>query len=334
MECRTLARSEYGVSDAFVTAAPGGTLFHTTAWLEPLGLPYRIYACTSGGNITAVMPVVEQRRLGMTCAVQPLLTPYLGIVTNDAGLRPVTRVSQWKEIATTFARALQQDYAAADVNLTPHWPDVHGFMWSGYSTHVRYTYTIDLGALDRAWEEMDAKRRNDIRRAQKDGVIIEESSDFTGVMRNVIRTFDRQDMQPRFGAVAERVHAALAARGRCSGWLARSAGTEEPVAAVYLVWDERRAYYLLGGYDGDHAHGGAHALAIWTAIQAMAARGLEQFDFEGSDVPQIERYFRKFGGRLTPYYRVRWESPRMRMASAIKATVAPPARVLRRVFRR
>lgn len=32
--------------------------------------------------------------------------------------------------------------------------------------------------------------------------------------------------------------------------------------------------------------------------------GLKYFDFERSMIPQIERYFRGFGGQLTPYYRI------------------------------
>nr|HPR68216.1 methicillin resistance protein [Kiritimatiellia bacterium] len=45
-------------------------------------------------------------------------------------------------------------------------------------------------------------------------------------------------------------------------------------------------------------------LAVWEAIRHAKEAGLETFDFEGSVIPPIERFFRGFGGRLTPYYTV------------------------------
>ena len=43
---------------------------------------------------------------------------------------------------------------------------------------------------------------------------------------------------------------------------------------------------------------------MWEAIKFAKKLGIKYFDFEGSMVPQIERYFRGFGGKLTPYYRI------------------------------
>jgi hypothetical protein len=332
MDCHRIGEDRYQAYDDFVEAQRGGSLFHTTPWLRSLDQPFVLYVCENGSSMVAVVPVVEQRRFGRTIVAQPLLTPYLGVVAADSGLKAVSRISLWNDIASSVAETLRRDYPAVEINLSPHWPDVHGFIWGGYRTAVRYTYTVDLARLDDLWTDMDAKRRNDIRRATKDGVVVEELADFAAVRRAVLQTFTRQGMQPAFLDVAERAHAMLRERDRCSAWLARRPESDEVVAAVYLVWDKRRAYYLLGGYDASEGHGGAHALAIWTAIQAMSARGLQEFDFEGSDVPQIERYFRKFGGRLTPYYTVTWESPVIRAATTLERASALPGRAWRKLF--
>jgi len=77
-----------------------------------------------------------------------------------------------------------------------------------------------------------------------------------------------------------------------------------PLSAALCVYDKNTAYYLLGGYDYENKHHGAGALVIWESIKYAKSIGLKEFDFEGSMVPQIERYFRGFGGRLTPYFRV------------------------------
>ena len=48
----------------------------------------------------------------------------------------------------------------------------------------------------------------------------------------------------------------------------------------------------------------AAPMAMFACIRQARELGLEVFDFEGSMIPGIERYFRSFGGTLTPLYRV------------------------------
>ena len=68
--------------------------------------------------------------------------------------------------------------------------------------------------------------------------------------------------------------------------------------------DSQTAYYLLGGYQAEERHHGAGALAVFEAIQHCREIGLKTFDFEGSVIPAIEKYFRGFGGQLKPYFSV------------------------------
>ena len=47
----------------------------------------------------------------------------------------------------------------------------------------------------------------------------------------------------------------------------------------------------------------AMSALLWEAIlYSKNELKAQVFDFEGSMIPSIERYFRKFGGELTPYY--------------------------------
>jgi len=49
---------------------------------------------------------------------------------------------------------------------------------------------------------------------------------------------------------------------------------------------------------------------MWEAIKFTKNNlSLNEFDFEGSMVPQIEQFFRKFGGHLIPCYTTVWCKP-------------------------
>lgn len=107
----------------------------------------------------------------------------------------------------------------------------------------------------------------------------------------------------------ERFDAALRRAGRSLAVLACSREGES-IGAVWIAWDEKRAYYLIGGYEHSAKSNKAVSLALWRAIEFTSKKlGLPEFDFEGSAIPAVEQFFRKFGGTLTPHYTVRYSQP-------------------------
>jgi len=74
-------------------------------------------------------------------------------------------------------------------------------------------------------------------------------------------------------------------------------------ASLYCVWDDRRAWYLGGGGDPGLRSSGAGSLLMWELIKE-SAKHVGCFDFEGSMLPGVERYFRNFGGRRETYFEV------------------------------
>ena len=65
-------------------------------------------------------------------------------------------------------------------------------------------------------------------------------------------------------------------------------------AAAFIVWQESSAWYLAGGGDPALRKSGAHSLILWEAIRYVS-QYTDTFDFEGSMIPGVERFFREFG---------------------------------------
>lgn len=74
-------------------------------------------------------------------------------------------------------------------------------------------------------------------------------------------------------------------------------------AAVYIVWDNDSAYYLMGGGDPALRNSGATSLCLWEAIQ-FASTVSKKFDLEGSMLEPVERFFRGFGTVQKPYFKI------------------------------
>ena len=322
-EIRPLKESEFPRWDAFVEESPGGTLFHNTFWLKASGRKFVIYGYFKGGELFAGIPLAYETMLGLKIVNQPPLTPYLGVVFKKRDSKYVNRISEEKAINSEIARRLRKDFGSGILHFTPGAKDLQPFIWEGFSPGIRYTYINNLtDGLEGLWQSMNDKRRNDIRKAEADGIEVIATDDFEKVYSLVEKTFSRQEKAVAFKSAAFRYDMALKERKQCRGFLAGNKDGEA-VAVVYIVWDSKRSYYLLGGYDPERSHHGASALAMWQAIKFTREElGLGEFDFEGSMVPRIEQFFRKFGGVLTPYYTVSWAKPFLKVVPKFVRNVA------------
>ena len=80
----------------------------------------------------------------------------------------------------------------------------------------------------------------------------------------------------------------------------------------------------MGGGDPALRTSGASSLCLWQAIKLAGEMG-KSFDFEGSMIEPIERLFRAFGARQTPYMRVSRSPNRLlRVGLALKSAMARP----------
>ncbi|MCH8290364.1 GNAT family N-acetyltransferase [Candidatus Poribacteria bacterium] len=257
---------------------------------------------------------MTDQRTGRKQAGHPPLTPYLGILFQKSDAKYVSRLSAEKEIAKQIARRIKDDFEAIDFNFAPSVIDLQPFIWEEFTSRVKYTYLLDISNLDAVWEGMDSKKRNDIIRAAKDGVVIEVNCDFNDMFALVEKTFDRQNEKVTFKSAALQYNKVLLEKGLCNSIIAKDRDGN-PIASIYIVWDKKRSYLLLAGYDPVNTHRGASACAIWHAIKFTKEElGLNQYDFEGSMLEPVEQFYRKFGGTLTPYYSVSWIAPSVKLA--------------------
>jgi hypothetical protein len=303
---RLVREDEWGTWNEFVKASPQGTMFHTTRWLSTSGLPFHIYGCFKDDVLVGgmVVEVLDRRTAGHSHHC-----PYLGVVLPPPFPKYLTTLTYHKNITIALANHVKGRFQMINCRMGPEMPDVQPFIWARYSTSVRYTYRIDTRDLDQAWRNMEDKRRNDIRKAERDGITVDPAGTMDEVLSLAEITFERQGEEAGFKDLAARREKALRPENQCRCFVARNkAGS--PVAGVFLVWDDKAAYYLVGGYDTDRAHRGAGALAIWEAVRYTGTNlGLQRFDFTGSTIRPIERFFRDFGGILTPTYVVDFQHP-------------------------
>lgn len=304
---KPLKEDDYEEWNKFVDESPHGTLFHTADWLRASGKNFEIYQCFKGQERVGGTPVVYSQVAGIRVIYNPPLTPYGGPIFGVDKGKYVSKVSTRKKVSQALIDKLEEDFGCViDWRLSPSIVDLQPFIWSGFSSDVKYTYILTIEDLDEVWQNMDRGRRKDIRQAEEDNIQIEVSDEFEEIFSLVEKTLTRQEESIEFREFAFGFNKLLESQGQCKTFLARN-DAGDPIAGVYIVWDDNRAYQLLSGFDPEKSHRGANPLAIWEAIKFTREElGLSGYDFEGSMIPGVEQYFRTFGGRLTPYYSVSW----------------------------
>lgn len=292
-------------ADAYADLAhEQGSVFHSPEWTDLYGDRLtRFGVFDKGGELVAGFHLAQRRVLGTHLARNPAFCPQCGPFWRIRARNPVAVLDTQREILTAMAGFLDSGpYAAVSFSLNREVQDTLPFVWRHFKVVPRYTYVLDLAAtLEEIARNMSPTRRNDISKAARDGVVVQPTHDPEIVGDLVRGTFARKDLRSDQG-VLDAILRRFARAENSFTFTAYADGVA--IATAFIVHDRRTAYYLLGGYRSERKHHGAGALALMKAIEHAKSIGLTAFDFEGSMIPAIEKYFRGFGGRLTPYFTV------------------------------
>jgi Acetyltransferase (GNAT) domain len=255
-----------------------------------------------GGETVARLPYVMRRRGTLRVLTQPPWTQTLGPwVAKEPGAKAAKAVGDELELLAALeatlprAHAFRQSFSPTMLNALP-------FFWAGYRLEIRYTYRLEgLASESALWDGLSGNIRREIRKART-RLEIREDLGIDRFHETWAKTFERQGLRvPEIGQLA-RLEAACASRD-ARAMLFATDEADRVHAVAYVVWDRHAAYYLLGGGDPELRTSGASSLLMWEAI-TRARRQTEVFDFEGSMLKPVERFFRAFGGRQTPYLHV------------------------------
>lgn len=302
MKIRAVLPNE--LSDYGKLAQTYGTLFNRLDWLEILPDNFQILGFfDSSGKLVGGASIYEERRWGLKVIRRAPFTPTCGPFVAVQAKNPVAVIEERRKALNCLIDYLEHQAPAICI-LPLDWRinDVLPFFWRGYKVIPNYTYVIDLtNSVEKIRTGMSPNRRNDLTKAVKDGLTVSQLTDLGIVKDFVLQTFKRQK---KF-VDRTTLEAILFRYSKPSNSYAFCTYQDNiPVAVCFILHDRETAYYILGGYGEEARHHGAGPLALFEAIQHAKKIGLKQFDFEGSVIKDIERYFRGFGGALTPYYTV------------------------------
>ena len=279
------------------------SIFEQPWWLEAVAPgQWGAAEIEKEGKLIARLPYVRQKRFGQKILGMPDYTQTLGYWIEDTGAKNAKKYSRNKDLISELIDKLPKGYGA-DLALDHSCDYLFPFKWKGYTLQMAYSYRIEnISDPETIWSGLADNIRREIKKAQKT-VTVEDDHSIEDLILMQGKTFERQGRNSHNNDdLIRRIDKALSDHD--ARRLLCAVDNEHRIhAAAYFVFDDQCCYYLMGGGDPELRTSGASSLLMWEGIK-FASTVSKSFDFEGSMIEPIERFFRAFGGTPTPYWRV------------------------------
>ena len=279
------------------------SIFEQPWWLDAVAPgQWDVVEIAKDGKTIARLPYIKTKRMGFRLVGMPKYTQTLGYWIDETGAKNARKFARRKDLITELIEKLPKRYCV-DIMLDHTCDYLFPFKWNGFNIQMVYSYRIeDIHDTDLLWKGLGENIRTDIKKAQKI-VTIEDNHPIDDLILMQKKAFERQGRNFNDDAeLLSRLDKTLLEHNARK--LLCAVDEENRIhAAAYFVYDTDCCYYLIGGGDPELRNSGAASLLLWEGIK-FAATVSNSFDFEGSMIEPIERFFRAFGGIPTPYWRV------------------------------
>lgn len=243
------------------------------------------------GNETyvSVFPLTYRRKFGISYLYQPFFTQQLGIFTTEK----ITL-----ELINNFLDAIPLKFMFAEINLnTLNKPDVQ--KWHAVDNT---NYELDLiESFDPIYKRFSTNIKRNVSKAEEKEIRVSDTVNPEEIVRlfrenrgaTLLKLKDN-DYRRLLQLVYHGIHKQMAF---CYG---AYTSTNTLCAGMIIIISHHKATFLFSATNADARDSGAMAMLISQFIYSAAGNHLT-LDFEGSNDPQLARFYRSFGAQKTVY---------------------------------
>lgn len=270
--------------DKLVEDSEQGTIFCQTKWLDLYERIYKLYGYLNNESLLGGVSGFPFESWFHN-EQQPLL-PFQGILVAPVNSpKYTTLMSRHQEVGIALRDFFSEEYQYATIRNHYTFSDIRPFLREDWEPQIHYTYVLDTTDRKTMWDNLEKQTRYEI--TSQSGVMRQWSLGHFDKLYE--ETFKRKGMgRPLSTEFLKRLYNAFDCR---------IVGTSNAMA--YVVWDSKRAYYILGASDGTGS-----ASAVWAMLDGVSCMGIKEIDFVGANDEDVGRFKKGFGGILRPYYSV------------------------------
>ncbi len=264
-------------------------LFHQPFWWDAVVDEWNVEKLKTE-NAIAYLPYASYKKWGFSFSRNPYLTPYSGLLFADSNYTP-----EIKQALFTQAQRFLQQFDISQYDLLPK------HAGAIQSDKKKTTYLLHTG---KTFDEIKANFKSSLKRQLKkaeSNLSIKEDDSFKNLYSIYLNSLSRQksaEIVPK--KTVEQVWTLCKTKGLGKIFIAQDEHSNTH-AAIWYVKDSNCGYYLLGGSATEYLGSGAMGFLLEHCIKQAIQEDKQYFDFEGSEVPGVARFFAGFGGTKIDY---------------------------------
>ncbi len=279
------------------------TVFEQPWWLDVVAKgEWAVATIEENDKVIARWPYVLKKNLFFSQIKMPKLTQTLGIWIKPNKGKANEDLSFQKDIIEKLLAKIPSTSSFL-ITLDSGFKYFLPLSWKGFTIKPMITYKItDLTNLDDIYSNFNKTAKKNIN-SSKNKVTIKEETDIQVLVDMLDKTFK---LQKRKSPIDPKLISEIdkACKKHNAGKFLTAIDNQGNIhACSYFIYDQNTFYYLLSASNPEYRTSGAQSLILWEAIK-FAAGVSKEFDFEGSMIEGIEKFFRQFGARPVVYYQI------------------------------
>lgn len=302
-----LTSTHYALWDTFVDNSPQSTIYGKSWYLAALQCPFQILVILANQQILAGLVLTKD---GRNHFANPYLGKYLGIYYANFKGTAYNQETKRRKLTDLLLAEITK-LPTFNYFFHPQFATYFPFYINNFESRPRYSYWINLKdqSLVEITAKFHSKLRSEIKLAEQQKFKITTDISLDIFVNTCQQTFLQKGAKFPFKLSF--------LRNYCEKLLERKvlqmSGIKDQqgriMAVVGILKTPQTSTLILSGFDKRIIQRGVNELLLYHCIQ-VAKKQANFFDFEGSMIPTIESFYRKFGGDYTPYLNIYKNSTR------------------------
>jgi hypothetical protein len=263
------------------------SVFNSPQWLDSVAETWdAVVILNDAGDVIGGFPYCIKKHFLFDAISMPVLTPHLSVTIDE-------NYTEHKEKINTLLIDQLPNTSYQSLILDPFTKNFVPWKWKNYTITTRYTF--QLSTLGNYQDNV----KGHLKSAEKK-LKIEEYTDIAEHYRLTCETYRSQNLIPTHSFVQlEKIYTINKNRIKLIKCVDEN---NETHASILCVYDDQFFYNISSGRRQDALRGAVTYITDYAIKWSIANNKI--FDFEGSSIQSIYKYYEPFGGDLVTHYRV------------------------------
>jgi hypothetical protein len=294
-----LSKSQW---DFFVTRSPQSSIYAKSWYLDAVMSNWSAIVVSDKGIWQAVMPLYVCKKYGISYALQPAFSQFLGVLFTPNISKNIRFLPKKSEILQMLIDTIPQEIRFLSYNFSPEFDYFLPFLRNNFVIKPRMNLCLSLlSTLNEIEANFSTSVSNHLKKAQINGLQCREGNSIHVLVERMFQQkFIRNEREKKsLMAIWE------GAKAHNCGFLLEVIGRDGQIhcSGLFLI-EKEKTIYVASALNRATRHLGSNSLLILEAIKKSKSLGINDLDFKGSMIASVEQFFLGFNPRSVLYLNI------------------------------